>query len=105
MTNKPKTIMSKTSGVGNLVSWVFGMGVLGAGLINMFWGNDHEFGVFLVLLSFVYLLPFNDILKKMSGFSIPKMEIVKILLAIFIVFAIFGVGELYYKIELMKRDL
>jgi hypothetical protein len=73
--------------------------------VNTFWGNDPGFGVFILLLSFVYFLPVNAILKKMSGFSIPRMGIVKILLGIFILWASLGVGELFDKIELMKMDL
>ena len=41
----------------------------------------------------------------MTGFSIPGMGIVKILLGIFILWASLGVGELFDKIELMKMDL
>jgi hypothetical protein len=91
--------------LGNIIGWLFGLVVLVIGLINSFWGNDPEFGVFLVLLSFVYFLPVNFILRKMTGFSIPRMEIVKILLGIFILWAAFGVGELFDKIELMMMDL
>ncbi|HEX8367756.1 MAG TPA: hypothetical protein VF604_04240 [Pyrinomonadaceae bacterium] len=39
----------------------------------------------------------------MTGFSIPGMGIVKILLGIFILWAAFGVGELFDKIDLMME--
>ena len=69
----------------------------------MFWGNDPGFGVFLLLLSFVYFPPANTILKERTGFSIPR--IVKIVLGIFIIWASLGVGELFDKIDLMMMDL
>jgi energy-coupling factor transporter transmembrane protein EcfT len=75
------------------------------GVVNALSGNDSFFGVFIILLSFVYFLRVNAILKKMTGFSFPTMGIVKILLGIFILWASFGVGELFDKIELMKMDL
>jgi hypothetical protein len=84
---------------------MFGVVFFAIGVVNTFWGNDPGFGVFILLLSFVYFLPVNAILKKMSGFSIPRMGIVKILLGIFILWASLGVGELFDKIELMKMDL
>ncbi len=105
MNDKSEITMNNKSLVLNLISWLFGIAVLAAGVINMFWGNDPFFGVFLVLLSLVYFLPVNAILRKMTGYSIPKMGIVKILLGIFIIWAALGVGELFEKIELMKMDL
>ena len=89
----------------NLISWLFGILFLAIGIVNTFWGNDPEFGVFVLLLSFVYFLPVNSILKKMTGITIPKLGLIKILLAIFIIWAALGVGELYDKIDLMMADL
>ena len=97
--------MNNNSIVLNIISWIFGIVFFAIGVVNMFWGNDPEFGVFILLLSFVYFLPVNDILKKMTGFSIPRMGIVKILLGIFILWASLGVGELFDKIDLMMMDL
>jgi hypothetical protein len=88
-----------------VISWLFGIVFFAIGVVNTFWGNDPGFGVFTVLLSFVYLLPVNALLKKMTGFSIPRMGIIKILLGVFILWASLGVGELFGKIELMRRDL
>ncbi len=105
MNSKSEITMNNTLIFGNIISWLFGIAVLASGLINTFWGNDPGFGVFILLLSFVYFLPVNAILKKMTGFSIPGMGIVKIVLGIFIIWAAVGVGELYDKIELMKMDL
>ena len=105
MNNKLEVKMNNTLSVENIISWLFGVAVLGAGIINMFWGNDSLFGVFIALLSFVYFLPVNVILKKITGFTIPKMAIVKIVLGLLIIWVALGVGELFNKIELMKTGL
>lgn len=89
----------------NIISWIFGIVAFAIGVVNTFWGNDPGFGVFIMLLSFVYFLPVNAILKKITGFSIPGIRIIKILLGIFIIWAAMGVGELFDKIELMMVDL
>jgi hypothetical protein len=89
----------------NIISWLFGIVFFAIGVVNTFWGNDPGFGVFIILLSLVYFLPVNAILKRMTGFSIPGIRIVKILLGILIVWAAMGVGELFDKIELMMNDL
>ena len=96
--------MNNNSTVWNIINWIFGITVLAIGVINTFWGDDLGFGVFIILLSFVYFLPVNDILKKMTGFSIPHMWIVKIFTGIFIVWAALGVGELPGKVNLMMMD-
>lgn len=97
--------MDNKSNVLNVMSWIFGIVVFAIGVVNTFWGNDSGFGVFIVLLSFVYFLPGNDILKKTTGFSISKMGILKILLGVFILWASLGVGELFDKIDLMMMDI
>lgn len=88
-----------------IIGWLFGTAVFAIGLVNTFWGNDPGFGVFILLLSLVYFLPVNVLFKKISGFSIPRIGMVKILLGIFILWAALGVGELFDKIELMKMGL
>jgi hypothetical protein len=98
-------IMNNNSIVLNIISWIFGAVFFAIGVVNTFWGNDPGFGAFIILLSFVYFLPVNAILKKLTGFSIPGIGIVKILLGIFILWAALGVGELFGKIDLMMRDL
>ena len=91
----------------NIIGWIFGIAVFAAGVVNTFWGNDPEFGVFILLLSFVYFPPTSNILsgisKRLIGFPIPKVA--KIVLGIFIVWATLGVGELFDKINLMMMDL
>jgi len=105
MNNTAEVKMSNSSIGANAISWIFGLAVLAIGIVNMFWGNDPEFGIFLVLLSLFYFLPVNTILKKVTGFSIPRVGLVKIILGIFIIWAALGVGELFNKIELMVMDL
>ena len=96
--------MDRKSNVKDIISWLFGIVVVAIGLVNLFWGNDPGFGVFLLLLSLVYFLPVNAILRKLTGLSIPKLGIVKIVLGIFILWASLGVGELFDKIELMMNS-
>ncbi|NEU09333.1 hypothetical protein GZH53_13495 [Flavihumibacter sp. R14] len=89
----------------NIISWLFGIVAFFIGLVNAFWGNDPGFGVFVLLLSFIYFLPVNTILKKMTGFTIPGIRIIRVLLGIFIIWAAMGVGELFDKIEMMTNSL
>ena len=86
----------------NIASWFFGVLVFAIGMVNTFWGNDPEFGIFLVLLSFVYFPPVNALLKSWTGFSIPL--ILKIALGLFIIWASVGVGELFDKFDMMMKD-
>ena len=90
----------------NVIGWIFGIAVFAAGVVNTFWGNDPEFGVFILLLSFVYFPPTGDILsgtyKQVVGFPNPKIG--KLVLGVFIVWATLGVGELFEKIDLMMQD-
>ena len=104
MNNRTEVIRDNASIVGNILSWQFGTAVLAAGIVNIFWGNDTAFGIFIALLSLVYFLPVNDILNRILGFSIPKMGIVKIILGILITWVVFGVGDLFDKLELMRND-
>ena len=89
--------------INNIISWTFAITVMAVGIINIFWGNDADFGFFLLLLSLVYFPPINVIFKEKTGLSIRR--ITKILLGIFIIWASLGVGELFDKIDLMMIDL
>ena len=99
MNHKSEVTVNNKSVVFNIIGWIFGFIVLAIGLINTFWGNDPGFGIFLILLSFVYYPPVNVLIKNMIGFSIPM--IAKILLGLFIIWASLGVGELFDKINMM----
>jgi hypothetical protein len=87
----------------NLFSWLFGLVVMAIGVVNIFWGNDAGFGIFLLLLAFVYFPPANEIFRKITGRSIPGLA--KVLLGIFIIWAALGVGELFDKIDQMMMNL
>src|SRR5688500_6564620 len=100
MKTQEETIMTNTS---NIISWLFGINVFAAGLLNLFWGNDPYFGVMLLVFTFVYIPPANAILRKKFGIHIPA--IIKILLVIFIIVAVLGVGEFFNKIDPMVKDL
>ena len=103
MDNKRDTTLTKKSIFELIISWTFALVVFAVGLINLLWGNDGFFGVFLMLLSFVYMPPVDDFTRNRFGFSTPLVA--KIVLAIFIIWASLGVGELFYKIDLMMMDI
>jgi hypothetical protein len=103
MSNNPGTVSNPQLTAENIISWFFGIVFFGIGLINMFWGNDLWYGVFIVLLSFIYFLPVNTIVAKLTGLTIPKMGLVKILIGLFIFWSALGVGELLAKIEMMQQ--
>jgi hypothetical protein len=85
-----------------IISWLMGILFLAIGILNMFWGNDPGFGIFILLLSFIYIPPFEALLQKWIRIKIPG--ILKLFLGIFILWAALGVGELFDKIDLMMRD-
>lgn len=95
--------MNYKSNVLNLFGWLFGSLVSAMGLINIIWGNDQAFGALLLMLSFGYFPPANALLSEMTGISIPAWP--KVLLAIFIIIAALGVGELFAKVDMMLTDL
>lgn len=95
--------MNSRSLFANTISWIFGIAVLSIALLNLLWGNDQGFGIFLLILSFIFFPPINAFLKKRFDISIPVL--VKIGLGVFILWASLGVGELFDKIEMMTRDL
>jgi hypothetical protein len=88
--------------VSDTIGWLVGILVFAIGLVNTLWGNDTGFGIFLLLLSFVYFPPVNIFIKKKTDFSIPLLA--KIGLALFTIWASLGVGELFDKIDLMLMD-
>jgi hypothetical protein len=95
--------MNAKPSISTISSWLFGIVAFAIGIINLFWGNDPGFGVFVLLLSFVYIPPVNSMVKKKTGFSIPGVA--KVGLGIFIIWASLGVGELFDKIDLMRNNL
>lgn len=102
MNDKSELIMDYKTTVGNIISWIFGIVFFAIGLINTFWGNDPVFGIFIILLSFIYFPPVTNLIRKMIGFQVPLL--VKIIAGAFIIWAAVGVGELFDKIDLMLND-
>lgn len=98
-----EVVMSNRSIYWNIVSWIFGTVFFLIGLVNTFWGNDRGFGIFIILLSIIYFLPANPILRKRFGFSVPA--VVKVIVGLFILWAALGVGELSDKIDMMLTDI
>jgi hypothetical protein len=94
-------VMKNERRMGTVAGLIFGSVVVGIGLINLFWGNDAGFGLFLLLLSTIYFPVFNAYLLRWTGFSIHWM--VKIVLGLFVLWAALGVGELFGKIDLMLQ--
>lgn len=83
----------------NAMSWIFGVIVFAIGIVNTFWGNDPFFGIFILLISIVYVPKVNILVKDWTGFSIHW--VLKLILGLFILWAALGVGELFDKIDLM----
>lgn len=88
---------------GDIISCIVGIAFIAAGLVNMFWGNDSLFGVFIVLASFAFFPPVSDLFKKITGFKIRVW--MKIVLALFMAWALIGVGELFDKIDMMRNSM
>ena len=95
--------MENGSIIWKIIGWAFGLVAFAIGIVNLFWGNDPFFGAFIILLSFVFFPPVNNVIRRMAGFSVPWF--VKLLLGLFILWAALGVGELFDKIDLMMNDL
>ena len=102
MNKNSELAINNRSVFGDIISWLFGFVVIAIGLLNMFWGNDPGYGIFIFLLSFVYFPPATAFLKKISSLSIPLL--VKIILGVFVLWTALGVAELFDKISLMMKD-
>ena len=102
MTSKTENALNYKTVLLNILSYLFGIIAFAVGLINIFWGNDQGFGIFLCLLSLVFFPPVTNLFREWTGFAIPGL--VKVLLAIFIIWAAMGVGELPEKVDMMIND-
>lgn len=87
------------------ISWFFGLLFFAIGIVNTFWGEPAGFGIFIILLSFFFFVPINDVVDRVNLFLRPRMGIVKVLLALFIMWASLGVGNLFDKVERMLLSL
>lgn len=94
--------MDNRSTLLKLLGWLCGIVFSAIGIVNMFWGNDPVFGVFLFLLSLVYYPPVHELFSKLTGYRIHA--VLKIVLALFLLWASLGVGELFNKIGLLLQS-
>jgi len=101
--NSKIDIMTDNKIIWRAVSGAFGILFIAIGLVNTFWGNDMAFGIFIILISAIYFIPLNLILRKITGYGFSP--VVKVLAGLFILWASLGVGELFDKIDLMLIDL
>jgi hypothetical protein len=88
-----------SSKVSDILSMIFGIIALAIGLVNTFWGNYPFYGLFIVLLSFLFVPYVSNLVKATTGFRIRGY--MKVLLGLFILWSALGVGELFDKIRLM----
>lgn len=89
--------------IGNALSVFFGLAAVGIGVMNLFWGNDPGYGIFIILLSLIFFPPINHYFTTRTGIRIPTY--LKVLLALFIIWTAVGVGELFMKIDMMMEDI
>lgn len=78
--------------IGNIAGWAFGLAVFIIGLLNVFRGNDQDFGVGLMLVSFIFYPPVDALVRRIVGFSVHYAF--KIILAIFLIWVNLAVGAL-----------
>jgi hypothetical protein len=83
------------------ISLLFGLLFSFIGFVNLFWGNDPFFGLFIMILSLVYYPPAQRLIESKTGFSVPGLA--KIAIGAFIIWSSVGVGELFDKIDLMLK--
>lgn len=91
----------KTVSLSSLISWVFAILFFAIGLVNTFWGNDPGYGIFLILLSGVFMPPLSALFTSFTGFRIRWY--LQVIVGLFIVWSALGVGELFDKIGLMLQ--
>lgn len=96
--------LEKPSIVLKVLSWIFGLLFFAIGIVNTFWGDDPGFGIFILLLSLVYFIPVDTIITAMTGIALPRFGLIKVLIALFIIWSSVGVGELFDKIEIMLNS-
>lgn len=84
---------------GFVVAWLLAVLFSVIGLINVGWGNDQVYGLFLICLSAFFYPPVRAFILRRTGFRVPVW--LMILLALFIVWSSLGVGELFDKVDMM----
>ncbi len=85
-----------------ILGWLLGIVFSLIALINIFWGNDSMFGVFLLLLALTYMPTINELIALKTGIRLPLWT--KIAIVVFIIWSSLGVGELFDKIDMMLES-
>lgn len=83
--------MYKKYNISYIISWMFGIVFLVIGVLNVLLVHPVP-GVLYLLISVIYFPPANAILERKLGFSIPF--VVKVILAIIILWGTLAVGDL-----------
>jgi hypothetical protein len=94
--------MNYTLNLWNVFGWCWSIPFFAIGVINTFWGGDAGYGIFIILLSLVFIPPVNTLIKHLTGLTIHP--VLKVLVGLFIIWSAVGVGELFDKIEIMIND-
>lgn len=102
MNQQPEAVLRTRTRFGNFVSIIFGVLFFAIGIVNTFWGNDPQYGIFIVLLSFLFFPPAGRLVKRITGYSFTPL--LKLLVGAFIIWSAMGVGELFDKIDMMLAD-
>ncbi|MAN59523.1 MAG: hypothetical protein CMC08_06775 [Flavobacteriaceae bacterium] len=89
--------MKRLSVLGNTLSVLFALLTLTLGIMNMARGNDFEFGIFLVMLSLIFLPPVTNFLKQRFGLPFPIwLKIIIAALVVWVNLAVGAINEGYY---------
>ena len=83
--------MSDSSSIWNRVSWLFAILLILIGVLNIMQVHAVP-GILYILISLIYIPPFNTFIKKILGFSIPGW--LKFVLGFLIMWGTLGVGDL-----------
>jgi energy-coupling factor transporter transmembrane protein EcfT len=86
----------------SIISQLFGFFFGMVAVINMGWGNDFFYGLFILLLSLAYY-PFAT--KILLRYLSPlKIQLLKLVIGLFIIWTSLSVGELFEKIDMMRAS-
>lgn len=87
---------------GNIVGWLAGLLLSLIGIINIGWGNDRYFGIFVLLGSLIFYPPGQRLFKRLTGYQVPWYLL--LIWGAFLFWSALGVGELAEKIKLMRQS-
>jgi hypothetical protein len=91
--------MKVSTTVSSLIYWLAGLLFTAIGLINIGWGNDTAFGVFILLGSLIFYPPGQRLFRRITGYQVPWYLLLA--LAAFLFWSAMGVGELPAKFDRM----